>query len=358
MFFAFRQFNRAGVEFYYFKDGVFITRVHQTNRELLGKKLIAIDGQNVDSILSTLSKYRGGPEAQRNLTALYFLRSPDLLHAVGLASHSTQLTLTLENIEGNVEHHTITALPSVAETEFSYRHPYHALVDKALVDESNEWVRVLDGKIVRAPMTLKNDGDLVFSQPVLDGLYIRSNYLVEYPGHEVKTQLTEALSQAPKDGYPFVIVDLRWNPGGDLGNALPFAKRLGDTVADNGKVYVLVGPHTFSAAIVTVALIKQYTSDKTLLVGQPMGDRAQFWAERGESFILPNSNYYMAYATGYHDWENGCTNEQITYCFDVVEQEAATIGSLSTNIIIQPTFAEYATGKDPVLDWVIEQRSD
>ncbi|TRD12222.1 hypothetical protein FGU71_10350 [Erythrobacter insulae] len=354
---AFRQFNRSGLEFFPFADGYYAVRAHQSNKSLLGQELVSIDGHDITAVMNGLARYSGGPEAQRTYSALNFLRSPDLLHAAGLADNPDTITVILRDRAGAQTEHELAALPPVAETEFYYRHPYHALRAEPLPDEGEEWVRVVDGKAIKAPLTLRDDGDLVKAVPMGGGMYVRSNYLVEYPEHEVKSQLVAALSGAPDGGFPFVIVDLRWNPGGDLGNAMPFARRLGEALSTDGKAYVLVGPQTFSAAIVAAALIKQNTGDRMVLVGQPMGDRMQFWAERGESFVLPNSGYFISYSTGYHDWENGCSSAETEHCFSAAERNAKPIGKLNLDHPIQPTFAQYASGQDPVLDWVLGQEA-
>jgi len=352
---AFRQFNRSGLDFYNFADGMYVVRAHRSHEGLLGQKLVSIEGNDIASVLVGLEKYSGGPIVRRYLISLYFVRSPELLHAAGLAGSQNSVTYLLEGADGQQSEQMFDALPSAAETEFAYRHPYHTLRPDPLPDEDGDWIRVLGGEGTAIPITLKNDGDLVLSAPLGAGRYIRVNYLQEYPEQPVETEMLDALHDVPDGGFPFLVVDLRWNPGGDLGHAIPFAKRIGETVAANGKVYVIVGPQTFSAAIVTAALIKQYAPQQTMIIGEPMGDRPQFWAERGQAFVLPNSGYYIGYATGFHDWERPCKSA-IEYCFPPAQREAAEIGDLGVDQLIQPTFAEYAAGKDAVLDWVLAQQ--
>jgi len=351
----FRNFNRSGIDLYPFADGYFVVRAHNSHAELLGHKVIAIEGADPGDLLERLRVYSGGPDNARDLAALHLIRSPALLYGAGLAASPDALSVTLEDPEGSRSEHVLDALPDAAENDFAYRHPYHALRADPLPEEAGDWVNVLQASGLDAPLTLTDDGTLVLSRPIDGGVYIRSNYLMEYPEQPVKSQLVEVLDTAPDGGFDKVVVDLRWNPGGDLGNGIPFAKALGERLAPHGTAYILTGPTTFSAAIVTVAQIKKYAGNRAVIVGEPMGDRAQFWAERGSSFILPNSRQYLRYSTGYHDWEKGCTEDESPHCFPASRDEAVDIGSLAVDEFIQPTFAQYAAGEDPVLEWTIAQ---
>ncbi|MFT5607838.1 MAG: hypothetical protein ACI9SX_000990 [Pseudoalteromonas tetraodonis] len=83
-----------------------------------------------------------------------------------------------------------------------------------------------------------------------------------------------------------------------------------------------------------------------------MGDHAQFGAERSMSFKLPNSGYYISYATGYHDWENGCMNSH-KYCFSRNTRHDGIPVSLVSDVLLEPSYQQYASGRDRVLEWVI-----
>lgn len=87
-----------------------------------------------------------------------------------------------------------------------------------------------------------------------------------------------------------------------------------------------------------------------MIVGERLGDREQFWAERGASFELPNSGYYIGYATGYHDWEKGCKGEP--YCYTMNEMYEVPAGSLDPVVTLPQPFSSYAAGEDVVMEWV------
>jgi len=82
-----------------------------------------------------------------------------------------------------------------------------------------------------------------------------------------------------------------------------------------------------------------------------MGDYGQFWAETGFPFTLPNSRYRISYATAYHDWEQGCTGVH-KYCFTRNAAHEGSIGSLAPDKLVAPTYGDYASGRDIVMDWI------
>jgi len=350
---VFQDFNRSGVDIYSFKDGYFIVRAHKDHADLVGKQATHIDGRPIADIIKDLRIYTGGPDNWRDIRALNILRSPALLHAAGLIDNPDEITLTVQS-EGNETHQVeISALPAAGDTGY-YRHPFMMLVPDTLNDEGDDWARTLNGAPETVASYLEKTSDIVKSEPVGNGLYIRSNYLLGSKDYSVKKALLSSLEQAPDSGYDFIVVDLRWNPGGDYGNAVPFARELKNVLNEDGTIYVITGAHTFSAAIVTSALIKQSAPDQTLIIGETMGDRPQFWAERGKPFILPNSGYWINYATGFHDWEKGCTKTH-KYCFPPNKKHEKDIGTLSLDVEIAPTYSEYAAGHDVVMDWVLKQ---
>jgi hypothetical protein len=354
---TFRQFNRSGVDVYPFSDGLFIVRAHQSRAELVGQRLIAVEGRPITDVVVALREYTGGPDNWRDMQSLQILRSPELLHAAGLSTKADVLSVTLEDNTGARRSVVLDALPSASDTDFYYRHAFMTLAPVELQDEGDRWVQTLDINSQAAAPYLEDVFKAHMSRKIDGGLYIQSNYLMSSKQNPIQDLLAKDLTSAPEEGYDFIALDLRFNPGGDFSNAVAFAKNAAGSVSEDGQIYVIVGPDTFSAAIVFTALLKQYAPDRTRIIGQAMGDRPQFWAERGRgSFVLPNSGYWVSYATGYHDWEKGCRDTH-EFCFPPNKKYHADIGELSLDVHISPTYSEYASGRDVVMDWVLAQEN-
>ena len=144
-----------------------------------------------------------------------------------------------------------------------------------------------------------------------------------------------------------VIFDLRFNPGGNFMNIILLSEALPRVLPLSGKVLVLVGPGTFSAALVTAALLKGSGGSRTVLIGETMGDDPQFWAE-GREMPLPHSRIWLQNATGFQDWANGCNDTN--RCFWPNVAFSRPVASLEAEIKVTQTFGQYAAGIDPVLE--------
>ena len=185
-------------------------------------------------------------------------------------------------------------------------------------------------------------------------LYVRSNRIFSpdpTKAFDIPIKFFDILQHQVVERRPrYVIVDLRFNAGGNYFNAVLFAQALPRLLAPKGKVFVLVGRNTFSAAIVTAALLKEYGGQRVTLVGETMGDASHFWAEGGE-LVLPNSKMVVTYASAFHHLAHRCSNPDRCYWGDVAVGLKAV--SLEPQLRIATPFADYAAGHDPVLDRVL-----
>ena len=78
----------------------------------------------------------------------------------------------------------------------------------------------------------------------------------------------------------------------------------------------------------------------------------QFWSE-GRDMMLPNSNVDLQYTTGFVDMVNPCTD--YSKCFWLGAFYPIEVDSLSPDILVPTTFADYITGIDPVMQRIAEE---
>ncbi|HEX3887298.1 MAG TPA: hypothetical protein VHW05_07350 [Phenylobacterium sp.] len=134
-----------------------------------------------------------------------------------------------------------------------------------------------------------------------------------------------------------LIIDMRDNGGGD--NTIGYAALIRPLKAradlnQTGRLYVLVGPLTFSAAMNNAAQFQDET--KAILVGQEIGEKPNSYQEPRQS-RLPNSHLIVRASSLYYRFREHGPN------------------AVAPNRTILPSWADVKAGRDPALDWALAQ---
>ena len=145
------------------------------------------------------------------------------------------------------------------------------------------------------------------------------------------------------------------DPSGKSSSIL-VAEALPEVLPDDGRLILIVGPRTFSAGIVTAAILAARAKGRITIVGERAGDDLQFWAEGG-FLTLPNSGLRVHYSDGYHDWRHGYDadderNRANPRIAAVNARYSAAAGNLDPDPVIPLTFRDYAAGRDPVMEQI------
>jgi len=144
-----------------------------------------------------------------------------------------------------------------------------------------------------------------------------------------------------------VILDLRYDDGGDYVNTYGFARQLPTLIPPAGRIFLLTGPATFSAGISTAAFVKRAGQARVVILGEAVGDRLQFFSEGGWA-CLPHYPLCVAYETGKHDYQHACTDWQVCFWLNYFFQ--FRVSTLDPDEVIPLSFKDWRAGIDPVLD--------
>jgi hypothetical protein len=171
---------------------------------------------------------------------------------------------------------------------------------------------------------------------------------IEDVGHQHIGDFFKATTDEMRSHRPCnIILDMRFNGGGDYTKAVAFASHLTDFVPQRGRIYILTDAQTFSAAITTTAFVKQAAGSRAIILGEPVGDRLSFYGE-GNTGCLPHAGLCVHYATGMHDYAQRCNDWD--KCFWLNWLFPVKVGSLAPDETIEMTYADYIARRDPVFD--------
>ena len=227
---------------YWFDDGIYILRAAPDYSDLVGSRLLAINGMPVEEVAARVSPY----VSHDNQSALKyqiwkFLISPEFLQAADvLAVGQMETFLTLINEQGETFEKSISPL---TDMDYSTLLLSNDILNRMYyrAERNNEpyWFEYL------------SDSKILYIQ--YNRCEQNKNLAMDY----FAEQVAEAIKSQPAEK---LIVDLRRNGGGDSSVISPLLKTISASRLNApGKLYVLVGTETFSSAILNTVDFAQQT---------------------------------------------------------------------------------------------------
>jgi hypothetical protein len=343
-----RRHNRLPCRFYHFDDGFFIIRARPACAELLGARVLQLNGRPIDRVADGMFQYFGGPRNHYDqFAAMFFLESPALLSAAGLADADDRLVLNVLLRDGTTQDVTVVADAPDPTAPHAYSDEY--LSPKRIDNEPADWIPLLapDAKL---PLFLRDYSAVPFQAEYWpdEAMYyaqFRSNE--DEPGHPISEFIGRLEHEIRENRPRTIVLDLRLDQGGNFTKTASLMKNLTNLSNSIEHVYVLTSAWTFSAGNVSVALLKEHGAKKVTLIGEPVGDRIRLWAEGG-SLTLPNSGLAIGFATGLHDYSRSCLGQR--GCFWVMYFYPMHVQSFEPDFRVPYTFDDYVGLRDRVLE--------
>jgi hypothetical protein len=238
-----------------FADGLWIVKATRLHSDLLGSKVVAINGRPVAEAVAKLEPLIPADNPMWTLRVLpALLRSPGYLAASGVAEYpETPLRLTVVNAVGRQRQVLITAEPS---------------------DTATSWIDADAGVAAPLPLTRRLAGPFSYEDFGDDQqtVFVRIREIVNEPGQESMAAFVARLfAHVDSIGSNQLIIDLRGNGGGNnyLNQPLVHALIQHPELDKTGRLFVVVDRGTFSAAVSLAADLQRETH--ALFVGEPTG---------------------------------------------------------------------------------------
>ncbi len=292
-------------------DGEYrIVRVVPGLEKALGARVVKIEDTPIArarELLLTMTPGGETPElAEARVT--YFLSLGMLLHGFGITSDRNQAPWTLADDNG--KEFTVT-------------------VQSLTPDRKVEWVSAYK----EPPLYQQRPAETFWYTYLPESGAVYCNFRgYRELGNHARGLLPLIAERRPDK----LVIDLRQNGGGDFTEGLKYVidpiRDLAD-INKKGRLFVLIGPHTFSAAMSNAAHFRARTA--AILVGQTIGERPNSYQE-ARQMTLPNSRLLVRYSTQYYKFVESGEN--------VIRPDKEII----------PSWTEYKAGRDPVLGWVLK----
>jgi hypothetical protein len=341
-----RRFNRImDVRFAPFGEDFYVLRASPANADLLGAKLVAVDGRPIAQVRAVARTLSGGTDAWRDRNAAYFFESPEQMEALDVIASASRASYRFQLANGRTVTRRFT--PEAANQNRVRANADRWYYPAPVEGEGENWRALLAADA--APWAFQ-EPDRPFRMrdaPEIDAYVIELRQNNSSDDTDIADFMIDSYDAARESGRRNLVLDMRMNGGGDLNTTRAWVRHLPRTVP--GRIFVLTSPYTFSAAISTVGYLKQAAPDRVTIVGEMVGDRLDFHSE-GDVFTLPNSGGGILNATERHDYRTGCRN--VENCHGSVVRFPISVETLAPDINAPWTIEAYRAGRDPAMEAV------
>ena len=288
-------FRSYPLSLYFFKDGLFVITADREHADAVGARVVKIGNATAEQAyhaVKGLIFHDHDNEFGLKASAPFVLVTPEVLHAVGIIEDMDKAQFVLEK---NGKQMTIELKPFVRKFSEEHQSTWDYIKPAG-------WVDARDAATAPVPLWLKNVRDLFWYEYLPDSktVYVQFNGVADKPNETVADFSKRLFDFVAKNPVERLVLDLRWNGGGN--NYLNKPLILGlikSKVDERGRLFTIISRHTFSAAQNLVNELEKYTN--TIFVGEPTGENVNFYGD-ATRIELPNSKLVVRASTLW--WQN------------------------------------------------------
>ncbi|MCI0378064.1 MAG: hypothetical protein L0215_10680 [Gemmataceae bacterium] len=307
------------VQLFQFEEGVFVTAAHPEYASLAGAQVLRIGKHATADVLRALEDIisRDNPMGLKAMGPA-LMTYPRALYGLDLIPDPDKATLTVRDGDGTERTVTLSAGDAKADAK---------------------WLTPRKDAKLPEPLYLKNrQGAYWFEQlPEHKLVYCQYNGVRNDPKEPFEKFCQRLFEFIEKNDVDKLAIDLRWNGGGNsiLNKPLIHGLIRSDKINQRGKLFVIIGRHTFSAAQNCATDIEMHT--KALFVGEPTGSSPNFIGETVR-LTLPYSKMTGSISDLY--WGRSWPMDYRTW--------------IAPQLYAPPSFALYKANRDPALEAVLK----
>jgi hypothetical protein len=341
------EVRRLPVRAWWFADGLYVVRTQPGYEALLGARLLRICGRPVEEVRRLVRPLYAGNDAWAGYIAGYTMTSPEILAGIHVCPADAAPDVAYLDRNGRPGERALEPLPLRLAND-----PTEAWWDLTPTHPGVQgpWLSALPADSARLPLYLRDPARPYWTTYLADArlLYIQHNRAVEMRGEPMAAFTDRVMAELASRPVAKVVVDERFNTGGNLQVAQPFMRRLAQEARSRGaRLYVITGPATFSAGLTHVAQLRQLGG--ATIVGEGPGEGMEFWSEGG-NMVMPSSRLTLHFADQVHSY--GLQKRHPRSPYTALELSADRV---TPQIRVRMTSRDYFAGRDAALDAILRK---
>ncbi|MFC1619813.1 tetratricopeptide repeat protein [Candidatus Neomarinimicrobiota bacterium] len=301
---------------YVFDDGITITDAGRGLGDLIGTRLVAINGRPTADIYSAMRAYISS-ENEYGYRVRSALNVAEWLYGAGMTDEPDRAEFTFRRPDGSL---LKKELQPVHYLPYFYWTMFRTVEDQWSPAISNDRKR-----------------NYWFEwRPEIETIYFQFNRTIIQDNRPIDEFVSEMRQVVGEQDFDRFVIDLRNNDGGDLQIAHPLLDFISqhEKINRRGGLFVLIGRKTFSGGVVFASLLRNNTP--AVFIGEPTGQGPNFYA--GPSVVtLPNSGIACLVSSGYTQ-------------SSVAEDRSRWI---APDLPVHYYYNDFITGRDPAMEAVL-----
>ena len=282
-------FHSYPIYLYQYKDGLFVQAADPQFREAVGGRVVKIGNSTVEQAWDAVRPLvcrDGDNEMSVNAIAPVLLVSPEVLHALGMVDDPDHAPFVIER-DGRQQ----TVILKPASDSFA---PNHGPTWR----KPANWIDARDSAKAPTPLWLKDPQNFFWFEYLTDSrtAYVQYNVVADKDNETVSDFAARLFEFVAAHAVDRLVLDVRLNGGGNnyLNRSLLLGIIRSTKIDRRGKLFVIIGRQTFSAAQDFVDELERYTN--AIFVGEPTGESVNQFGDP-TPIVLPNSGITVSAST-------------------------------------------------------------
>lgn len=317
------------LRFYVYPEGLYVQAADRRYENLIGAEVVSIAGVPIAEVRRRVSAVvpRDNVHTVTGRLPAYMAVS-EVLTGLGIAADPEAPISIQVRRDGRLVSMDVEPIPM----------PEYRAFPEAAVRYTSDW---MDPGQAASPLWLRHTDKLYWMEylPNQKTLFVQMNASANDPAEPVAEFSRRVRAEIDQRDIERVVLDLRLHPGGEgfLNDPLFMALARSPKLEQRGRLVVLTGQHSFSASVMFAAQLQRFM--QTPFVGAPTA-AGNLGFSNHRPVVLPSSGLTVMVSTVAH-YFTGPDDRRDSF----LPEAAADL-----------TAADYAAGRDPVLEAALAYR--